>query len=109
MSQAHLDALSKALTQRGWRVSELPVMENDGGGTWEIQRGLQGARIHIDFDRFNGWGDPQPIEESGFCWVRDATDLSLYFRQVKRSRDIWKKELADFVRALDRFSEAHET
>ena len=102
MSQAHLDELYAALTQRGWKVSERRRGDHDvqGAATWEIRRGPDGPELLIDFAGFGGMGEDIPLEESGCCDVRGQR-IGLYFRRVNRSRERWLSELAEFVSALD--------
>jgi hypothetical protein len=101
MSAPHLRALEEALGRRGWRVAA--VHAGDGyrvAATWEVRRG--GSRLLIDFDGLSPDGDTcLPLAEGYGCRVRGRPSSSLYFRRVRRSRVIWERELAEFVRSLD--------
>jgi hypothetical protein len=102
MSQAHLDELSKALTQRGWSVGALPNVGEEVCGSWVVRRGLEGVAIHIDFDRLDGDGKVVPIEKSYGCSIRERPSSGLHFSAINRSRKRWKRDLSEFVRSLDR-------
>lgn len=100
LSQAHLDALEKALDLKGWRIVTVhPGNNRDIAATWEIHRG--GEVLYVDFDGMNPDGDLIPVTESCGCFVRGIAKTDLYFRKVNRSRQLWQKKLAEFVQALD--------
>lgn len=103
MSTPHLTALEDALARRGWRIATVqPGDEYRISATWELQRAGGSRRLLIDFEGMGPDGDVcLPLEQSYGCHVRGVTGLSLYFRRVNRSRDLWEEELAAFVRALD--------
>jgi hypothetical protein len=101
MSQPHLNALEEALLRRGWRVVAVhPGNAYDVSATWEVQRSTNEPSLLIDFE---GNDDLVclPPEESYACHVRGQPGLDLYFRRVNKSRSLWERELAEFVRAPD--------
>ena len=56
----------------------------------------------IDFDGMGPDGDRcLALDESYGCQVRGRASISLYFRRVNRSRELWQRELAEFVQKLD--------
>lgn len=107
MSASHLRALEKALACRGWRVAAVhPGDDYRVSGSWELHRSGT-APILIDFD---GMGPDLdrclPFEESYGCQVRGRVSVSLYFRRVNRSIELWQRELVEFVQKLDAGTEA---
>jgi hypothetical protein len=102
MSKPHLRALEEALARRGWRVAAVhPGDDYRISATWEIRRSGDRSSLFIDFDGMGLDGDRcLPLEESYGCAVRGRDSVSLYFRKINRSRQLWEKELADFVEVL---------
>jgi hypothetical protein len=101
MSEPHLRGLEKTLANKGWRVITVhPGNGYDISATWEIQRSTSEPSLLIDFE---GLDDMVclPLEECYGCHVRGCGKPSLYFRRVNKSRKLWEKELAEFVRLLD--------
>lgn len=103
MSASHLRALNEALGRRGWKV--VAVHAGDGycvSATWELRRGSRDERLLIDFDGLGPDGDVcLPLEDSYGCRVRGWPQATLYFRRARRSRELWQRELAEFVGSLD--------
>ena len=102
MSAPHLQTLEDALGRRGWRVVAVhPGDDYRVSATWELQRG-GGGRLLIDFDGMGpDGGTCLPLVESYGCQVRGRPSASLYFRRVHRSRELWERELGEFVSSLD--------
>ncbi|MFO0849361.1 MAG: hypothetical protein U0871_12525 [Gemmataceae bacterium] len=102
MSVPHLHALEAALGRRGWRVVAAHPGDGDRtAATWEVERG-HGERWLIDFDGLGPAGDTcLPLAASYGCQARGRPAARLYFRRVRRSRELWLRELAAFVRGLD--------
>ena len=101
MSRSHLRALEESLASSGWHVVGVhPGNDYDISATWEIQRSSSEASVFIDFE---GMDDMVclPVEESYCCHARGRREPSLYFRRVNKSRRLWERELAEFVRSLD--------
>jgi hypothetical protein len=106
MSNRHLKALEESLGAKGWRVvAAIPGNDYDGSGTWEIQRSTGEPCVLIDFE---GLDDMTclPLQESYGCHVRGIRTISLYFRRVNRSQQLWDRELADFLQQLDSVGDA---
>jgi hypothetical protein len=103
MSVSHLRALEEALSGRGWRVvATYPGDDYRISASWELRRSGREGSLLVDFDGMGPDGDVcLPVEESYGCRVRGCPGVSLYFRRVNRSRQLWEQELADFVRSLD--------
>jgi hypothetical protein len=101
MSKPHLDALEQALARKGWRVVAVhPGNDYSVSGTWEIQRSTSDPSLFIDFD---GLDDLEclPLDQSHGCQLRGHHLVSLYFRPINKSRQLWEQDLAGFVRSLD--------
>jgi hypothetical protein len=101
VSKSHLEALEQALARKGWRVLAVhPGNDYDISATWEIQRSTSEPSLFIDF---RGLDDVEclPLEQSYGCQVRGRHSLSLYFRPINKSRQLWEQDLARFVRSLD--------
>lgn len=97
MPQRHLDALSHALTQKGWKIVSTRTL-NDfpyDCHAWEIERGS--ASREIQFDRFGGMGEDVPLLESSGCSIEGHEEVHLSFSKKPR----WPKELTMFVHAVD--------
>jgi hypothetical protein len=103
MSKPHLRALEDALARKGWRIVVVhPGDDYRISATWEIQRSSSQPSLLIDFHGMGPDGDYcLPLEESYGCQVRRRESVSLYFRRVNKSRELWEQELAAFVQALD--------
>jgi hypothetical protein len=101
MSTPHLNALENALARRGWQaVAVHPGDDYRISATWELIRG--DASLLIDFDGMGPEGDYcLQLAESYGCHLRGHPLQGLYFRRVNRSRELWEKELAEFVQSLD--------
>jgi hypothetical protein len=100
MSKPHLQALEKALAGRGWTVVAVhPGNNYDISATWEIQRGTSEPTLFIDFE---GLDDVVclSMEECYGCHVRGRRKPSLYFRRLNKSRELWKRDLNEFVQSL---------
>lgn len=97
MPQHHLDSLSHALLQKGWKIIATRSLDDfpHDFHAWTIQRGP--ATLEIQFARFGGAGEDLPLDESYACEVAGRDDVSLYFSRHPR----WRDELASFVAALD--------
>ena len=102
MSVSHLKQIREALTRRGWRIVERVRGDENvpGSATWEIQRSNAGPIFLIDFSGFGPMGEDIPLGEAYGCSIR-GRHASLYFRRVNRSRELWLRELNEFVAALD--------
>jgi hypothetical protein len=102
LSAPHLRALEDALARRGWRVAAVhPGDDYRVSARWELHRSGSNP-ILIDFDGLGPEGDHcLPLDESYGCQVRRDASASLYFRRVNRSRELWQRELAEFVQKLD--------
>ena len=105
MSKPHLQALEEALRRRGWRVVTVhPGNDYNISATWEIQRSTSEPSLFIDFD---GLDDMvcRPLEACYGCRIRGRSGKDeaarLYFRRPNKSRDLWEKDLAAFVLALE--------
>jgi hypothetical protein len=96
MPQHHLDALSHALTQRGWKIVSTRSLEDFPYDchAWSIERGRE--RHEIQFDRFDAMGYDVPLIESYGCSV-EGRKASLYFSNGSR----WSGELDAFLSELD--------
>lgn len=103
LSVPHLQALEDALARRGWRkVAIHPGDDYRISGTWEMHRSGSDEPILIDFAGMARDGmSCLPLQESFACEVRGRTSVSLYFRRVNRSRELWQRELAKFVQKLE--------
>jgi hypothetical protein len=103
MSKPHLRALEAALDRKGWRVIAVHAGNGyDIAATWEVQRSTSEPSLFIEFDGLRLDGDDcLPLEESYGCTLRGRTSNDLYFRRVNKSRELWEKEVARFVRALN--------
>lgn len=102
MSKPHLRALEAALDRKGWRVIAVhPGNGYDIAATWEIHRSASEPSLFIDFDGLRLDEDGcLTLEESYGCTLRGRSSIDLYFRRVNKSRELWAKEVAQFVQAL---------
>jgi hypothetical protein len=100
VAEWHLEELRSALERRGWRIVEHPGDDYRVSGSWELRRSGDAEARWIDFD---GLDDLQtlPMDRSFACRVRGSASVSLYFRRA-RSNDLWTKELATLVQALEK-------
>jgi hypothetical protein len=106
MPKLHLLALEAALSRRGWRIVAVRAGNDyDVSATWQIQRTASEPSLFIDFCGMGRDGDVcLPLQDSYGCSLRGHASVDLYFRRVNRSRELWEKELSDFVQALDEAS-----
>ncbi|TWU50712.1 hypothetical protein Poly51_40050 [Rubripirellula tenax] len=97
MPKHHIDALSHALTQRGWTIVSTRSLDDFpcDAHAWTIERGH--AQLEIQFDRFDAMGNDVPLHKSWGCAVHDHRDVSLSFGKPPG----WAGELASFIAALD--------
>jgi hypothetical protein len=97
----HLQDLESAIAHRGWEiVAVTPGDDYRISATWELKRGE--TSLLIDFDGMGSDGDHcLPLAESYGCHARGHNLRGLYFRRPNRSRELWQKELAEFLRSLD--------
>jgi len=95
MPQHHLDELSHALTQKGWRVVNTRSLTDFpyDCDAWSMKRGA--VEFDIEFSRFDGMGQDVPLIDSFGCSVRNS--VHLYFGKPKR----WAEELPVFISKLD--------
>jgi hypothetical protein len=101
VSKPHLLALEEALARKGWRVIAIhPGNNYDISATWEILRSTSAASVLIDFEGIDDEGVLLPLEDCYACQVRGRR-AGLYFRRVNKSRQLWEKELAEFIHSLD--------
>ena len=102
MSAPHLRDLENALIRRGWQLVAAHLGDDYRvSATWELRRNGSES-VLIDFAGMGPDGDRcLTLDESYGCEVRGKTGISLYFRRVNRSRELWRRELADFVQRLD--------
>ena len=102
MAQWHLDALSQALTQRGWSHSVLDDSDAAAypleGGLWSIHRGP--VSLILELACWDTMGNPLPsTAESYALSVREHSFEGLYF--FKKSSPKWKPALKAFLDSLD--------
>jgi hypothetical protein len=95
--------LEDALSRRGWRIVAVhPGDDYKISATWGLARG-KNETLLLDFDGMEPDGDfCFPLAESYGCHLRGQNSNGLYFRRVNHSRQLWEKELAEFVRSLER-------
>ena len=104
MSVSHLNELRAALTEGGWKIVAERLRDEDdvqGAATWEVRRDGGSPPVLIDFAGLGGMGEDIPLEESYGCKVRGRGDVGLYFRRINRSRELWLRDLSEFIRSLD--------
>ena len=99
--QKHLDGLSHALTQKGWKIvatrslSDFPYDHH----AWAIQRGE--TKLEILFDRFGDMGEDVDLLESTGCSIYSGNhSILLSFSKLPT----WLTELKSFVSKLDDLS-----
>jgi len=99
MAQWHLDALERALTQRGWSSSvvvspEYPLAD----GVWSLTRGP--VSVTLEFGCFDGMGQPLPSAAASYGFaLLGHPSRGLYF--FKKSSPKWKPALQEFLDFLD--------
>jgi hypothetical protein len=103
MSRSHLIALEQALSQKGWRIAAVHPGDSFGiSATLEIQRSTKHASLLIDFDGLELIGRfCHPLDKSYGCSLRASDGVSLRFSRINKRRELWQRELAAFVDALD--------
>ena len=111
MSKSHLSALEHALAQTGWRIIAVHPGDDFGiSASWEMQRSTNDPSLFIDFDGLEPMGRYCfPIHESYGCELRGHANVSLHFRRVNKRRQLWQRELAAFINALNRVSTVDST
>ncbi|MCH7726367.1 MAG: hypothetical protein IH991_07815 [Planctomycetes bacterium] len=98
MPKHHLDALSHALTQKGWKIVSTRTLDDSPYDfhAWTVERGT--VSLEIQFARFGGIGEDLPLDKSYACSVSGHDDISLYFSKPSGK---WNADVASFVSALD--------
>ncbi|MEM7262780.1 MAG: hypothetical protein AAF488_12375, partial [Planctomycetota bacterium] len=87
------------LEQGRWRIAaETSGNDYDISGVWQITRRDGTSELHLEFQGLDDL-ETLPIERAYSCRVREASDVSLYFR---RKGSAWQQELREFVERLGR-------
>ncbi len=99
MAEWHLDELRQSLDRNHWRLeAELVGDDYMNSGVWRITRPDGSNPVHIEFEGLDDL-EVLPIAKAYACRVKEAPELSLYFR---RPGNDWKTNLDAFVKSLDR-------
>ena len=99
MAQWHLDALERALTQRGWSSSVVEIPEYPlADGVWSLARGS--VSVTLEFGCFDGMGHTLPSAAASYGFaLQGHASSGLYF--FKKSSPKWKPALQEFLDYLD--------